>query len=314
VDIKPLLQNLKELKLMAETFFSSALDACGEQDTVSFLRDIPTDVNGYWDKLPKDVQATSQKTQEYVLQVISAIIPVLQSSPILDKSDERDIGECTKRMRSALKLRDFSSWDIEVLHDEGMVLGVKPPGQSEDRSAHPSDASKSFFQCHEKLDGIVQLLKITPSNIPNGLLQKNPNLPQSYRPNTAFIMMPIDPQNPELDDIYDVYKECFSKFGINAIRANDIEHEDIITKKIIEEIKTSEFLVGDLTNERPSVYYEIGYAHSLGRRVIMYRKKNTSIHFDLAAYNCPEYKNMKELKKILLKRLEDTTNRKPENG
>lgn len=132
---------------------------------------------------------------------------------------------------------------------------------------------------------IIQLLKITPTYNPNGLPQKNPKLSQSYRPNTAFIMMPIDLQNPELDDIYDVYKECFSKFGVKAIRADDIEHEDVITKKIIEELKTSEFLGGDLTNERPSVYYEIGYAHSLGRRVILYRKKNTSIHFDLAAYN-----------------------------
>jgi len=314
MDTKHLVKSLEEIESMAETFFSSALDVCGEQKTVSSISDIPTEVNGYWEKLPEDLKAKSQKTQEYVLQFISSIIQVLQSSPILDKSDEKDVGVCTKQMRSSLKLREFSSWDIEVLHDEGMVLGVKPPGQSEDRPSHPEDARKSFFQCHEKLAGIVQLLKITPSNMPNGLLQKNPNLPQSYRPNTAFIMMPINSNNPELDDIYDVYKDCFSKFGITAIRADDIEHEDVITKRIIEEIKTSEFLVGDLTNERPSVYYEIGYAHSLGRRVIMYRKKNTSIHFDLAAYNCPEYKNMKELKKYLLKRLEDTTNRKPENG
>ena len=127
-------------------------------------------------------------------------------------------------------------------------------------------------------------------------------------------MMPINHQKGVLEDIYEVYKECFSKFGIKAIRADEIEHEDVITKRIIEEIKTSEFLVGDLTDERPSVYYEIGYAHSLGRRVIMYRMENTSIHFDLAAYNCPEYKNMKELKIFLLKRLEEATNRKPENG
>lgn len=314
MDTKPLVKSLEEIESKADDFFSSAIDVCDEQKTVSFIRDISTDVNGYWDELPEDLKAESQKIQEYILHVISSIIQVLQTSPILDKSDEKDIGVCTKRMRSALKLRDFSSWGIEVLHDEGMVLGVKPPGQSEDSPSHPVDAKKSFFQCHEKLIGIVQLLKITPSNMPNGLLQKNPNLSQSYRPNTAFIMMPINSNNPELDDIYDVYKDCFSKFGITAIRADDIEHEDVITKRIIEEIKTSEFLVGDLTNERPSVYYEIGYAHSLGRRVIMYRKKDTSIHFDLAAYNCPEYKNMKELKKLLLKRLEDTTNRKPENG
>lgn len=314
MDTKPLIKSLKEIESMAEEFFSSALDVIGEQKTVTFISDIPTKSDGYWGKLPEKIKVKSQDIQESVLQLVSSLIQVLQLSPILDKSDEKDIGVCTKRMRSALKLREYRSWEIEVLHDEGMVLGVKPPGQSEERPSRPEYARKSFFECHEKLAGMVQLLKITPSNLPNGLAQKNPNLSQSYRPNTAFIMMPIDSDNPELDDIYDVYKDCFSKFGIIAIRADDIEHEDVITKRIIEEIKTSEFLVGDLTNERPSVYYEIGYAHSLGRRVIMYRKQNAAIHFDLAAYNCPEYKNMKELKSFLLKRLEDTTNRKPENG
>lgn len=314
MDTKPLMQDLNELESMAKDCFKSAAIDCGEKAIVSSLSDIPIDANGYWDKLSKVTQTKSQKTQECVFQAISSIIQVVQSSPVLDKSDESDIGVCTKRMRSALKLRNYSSWDIEVLHDEGMVLGVKPPGQSEDQPAHPLDAEKSFFQCHEKLVGIIQLLKVTPANLPNGLLQKNQNLSQSYRPNTAFIMMPIDSANPELEDIYDVYKDCFSRFGINAVRADEIEHEDVITKRIIEEIKTSQFLVGDLTNERPSVYYEIGYAHSLGRTVILYRKKDTSIHFDLAGYNCPEYKNMKELKILLLKRLEDITNRKPENG
>lgn len=217
-------------------------------------------------------------------------------------------------MRATLKLRKFSAWDIEVLHDEGTVLGVSPPGQSEDKSNPPVDARKEFFECVELLEGIAQLLKITPANIPDGLPAKNPNLSQSYRPNTAFIMMPIDKNTPDNEDVYGAYKECFSKYGINAIRADEIEHEDVITKRIIEEIQTSEFLVGDLTNERPSVYYEIGYAHSLGRRVILYRKSGTSIHFDLAAYNCPEYKNITELKSLFMKRLEETTNRKPEKG
>ncbi len=270
--------------------------------------------NTYWEKLTQENCQLSQKTQEKLLNVIALIIPTLKSSPVLDVSDEKDVGRCVKQMRAALKLRRFRSWDIEVLHDEGTILGVTPPGQSEDECSPPADARKIFFECAEQLEGITQLLKITPANMPDGVLGKNPNLSQSYRPNTAFIMMPIDSESPENEDVYAAYKECFSKFGVKAVRADEIEHEDVITKRIIEEIRISEFLVGDLTNERPSVYYEIGYAHSLGRRVILYRKAGTSIHFDLAAYNCPEYKNITELKSILMKRLEEATNRKPEKG
>ncbi len=314
MNIKEVQQTIIGLKEKAKSFFSSAKKVCGKKEDDRGWSMRTSSASDYWDKLPDDLQDNSLETQKLTLRTISLILPLLQASPILDKSDEKDIGLCAKKMRSALKLRKYNSWEIEVLHDEGSVLGVSPPGQSEDKPDHPKDAKNTFFNCLEQLEGMVQLIEVAPVQISDGLISKNPNLHQSYRPNTAFVMMPIDPNNPELEDVYEVYKDCFSKFGIEAIRADEIEHEDVITKKIIEEIKISEFLLGDLTNERPSVYYEIGYAHSLGRRVILYRKKNTSIHFDLAAYNCPEYKNMKELKKLLLKRLEDTTNRKPNDS
>jgi hypothetical protein len=310
MDIKELSAGLSVLVEEATTFFDMALSECGEEPTSQWHFD--EDRNTYWDKLSLESRVKSQKTQETLMRVVGLFIPTLKASPILDESDEKDVRRSVKKMRATLKLRKFSAWDIEVIHDEGTVLGVSPPGQSEDKCNRPNDARKEFLECVELLEGITQLLKITPANIPDGLPAKNPNLSQSYRPNTAFIMMPIDKSSPDNEDIYEAYKECFVKFGIKAIRADEIEHEDVITKKIIEAIQNSEFLVGDLTNERPSVYYEIGYAHALGRRVILYRRAGTSIHFDLAAYNCPEYKNITELKSYLMKRLEDTTNRKPE--
>ena len=124
-------------------------------------------------------------------------------------------------------------------------------------------------------------------------------------------MMQINPTKPELEDIYNTIKECFAQFDIEAVRADDIEHEGVITRKITERIRVSEFLIADLTGARPSVYYEIGYAHALNRKVIMYRGSDTELHFDLAAYNCPEYSNLTDLKSQLMRRLEQVTNRKP---
>lgn len=313
MDTKELSDGITTLIEEATAFFDAAISSCKEDLTPTWMnRDEGR--NAYWDKLAQENRQVSQKAQEKLLNLIALILPTLKASPVLDVSDEKDVGRCVKRMRAALKLRKFRSWNIEVLHDEGTVLGVNPPGQSEDECSSPVDARNEFFDCVEQLEGITQLLKITPANMPDGFPEKNPKLSQSYRPNTAFIMMPIDLKSPENEDVYGAYKECFSKFGIKAVRADEIEHEDVITKRIIEEIQTSEFLIGDLSNERPSVYYEIGYAHSLGRRVILYRKAGTSIHFDLAAYNCPEYKNITELKSILMKRLEEATNRKPEKA
>jgi hypothetical protein len=206
-------------------------------------------------------------------------------------------------MLAAIRFNEYRYSGVYIHHDEGTVLGVDPPSQEESPLASATDALANFARAAEAVQDLIDLL--TPTEAGHLV----PGSTSVYRPNTAFIMMPIDKQNPDLVDVKNGIRDVLKEFGIQAITADDIEHDDVITDRVLEEIETSEFLLADVTGERPNIYYEVGHAHARSKRVILYRKSGTKLHFDLAHRNCPEYKNVTELKDLLRKRLEVVTNK-----
>lgn len=129
----------------------------------------------------------------------------------------------------------------------------------------------------------------------------------------VFVVMPIQGEkhgSQEEQRVYREYDERFetietvvAKFGGVAIRI-DKEHplEDLVGR-IKKEIRDAVFIVADLTDERPSCYFEAGFAEALPRSVIYVASKqsvikpgtDTKIHFDIHM-NVHLFTNQKELK------------------
>ena len=234
---------------------------------------------------------------------------LVRQSPMCGDVDFQIVQKEIRRIDAALRLRLFREWDPEIVHDEGTILGMTPAGFSEDRRLSPKEGLQviddALDQVHRRLGVLIAEAEVAGTI---GNLISAPAGSVTVRPGTAFIMMMMDPDHPELEDVKTTIREEFARVNIRAVRADEIEHSGEITHRILEEIKNAEFLIADLTGGRPSVYYEIGYAHAIGKRVIMYRKKNERLHFDLAVHNCPEYANLTELREKLRKRLAAMTN------
>lgn len=238
------------------------------------------------------------------------LLEAVRISPLMEQADEEEIRTLLRKMSASLALKSYQYTAPQVVSDEDRVLGMVPAEQSEHARA-PTDCVESFENCCNRLRDRMQLLAPPSHALAQAIVSTQIPAIQKYRPNTAFIMMQIDEKQPKLEDVKNCIKEIFKEFGIDAVRSDEIEHSDVITQRILDEITTSEFSIADLTGERPSVYYELGYAHASGKRPILFREEGTKLHFDLLVHNVPAYKNTTDLKAKLRARLSAMLGRTP---
>lgn len=98
----------------------------------------------------------------------------------------------------------------------------------------------------------------------------------------AFVIMPF---LKEFDDIYQLgIKPVCEKFGAYAERVDEqIFHESIL-QRIYNQISKADVIIADMTGRNPNVFYEAGYAHALGKPVILLTQAAEDIPFDLKHY------------------------------
>ncbi len=100
-------------------------------------------------------------------------------------------------------------------------------------------------------------------------------LPKTF----VFVLMPFD---ESFNDIY-TYGIKQTCIDLNAYceRVDEQIFSEGILDRIYNQISKSDVIVADMTNRNANVFYEVGYAHGLGKNVILLTKNSEDIPFDL---------------------------------
>ena len=188
-------------------------------------------------------------------------------------------------MRNVSKLRIYKTEEkIESDHGHGHA---------------PSALLDEQFEKHECTNELIdEVRKLQAAPQSKSLIQKALSTPKKQ----VFVIMKFG--DKFLDSAYfGVIKPTIEKYGFKSLRIDEVQDSGRITDQVLEGIATSQYVFADLTGERPNCYYEVGFAHAIGKEMILTIKKGNKIHFDLADYRFIEWETELELREALRKRL-----------
>lgn len=104
----------------------------------------------------------------------------------------------------------------------------------------------------------------------------------------CFILMPFTEKWS--DRLYKEIKKIVENNGFSCSRADDLYGQNIL-EDIWIAINESSCIIADITTKNPNVFYEIGIAHTLGKKVILLTQAVSDIPFDFKNYRLIIYED-----------------------
>ncbi|MGG7671810.1 family 16 glycoside hydrolase [Pseudomonas sp. WC2] len=106
----------------------------------------------------------------------------------------------------------------------------------------------------------------------------------------CFVVMQF---TPDFNILYnDVIKPLCEEFGYRVIRGDDFYTSGQILEDITSSINSSALIIADVTPDNPNVFYEVGYAHGIGKPTILLSDRTrTRLPFDISGFRTLFYDN-----------------------
>lgn len=117
----------------------------------------------------------------------------------------------------------------------------------------------------------------------------------------VFVLMPFE---HKFDDVYKFgIKGAAEDAGAYAERVDEQYYDEGILGRIYNQINKADVIVADMTEHNSNVFYEVGYAHALGKLVLLLTQDSGDIPFDLKHHPHTVYDSIDVLRKALTQRL-----------
>lgn len=105
--------------------------------------------------------------------------------------------------------------------------------------------------------------------------------------NTVFVIMPFT-QSWSKELWEGILQPTIKDIDLMPVRADDLYGANIM-EDVWQSILKAELIICDTTGRNPNVFYELGIAHTLGKKVILLTQSLSDIPFDLQSYRHIEY-------------------------
>lgn len=98
----------------------------------------------------------------------------------------------------------------------------------------------------------------------------------------AFVLMPFD---ASFGDVYHLGIQAACKeVGIFCERVDEQIFQETILERIVSQIRSADLLIAEMTGRNPNVFFEVGFAQALKKRIILVTRDSDDIPFDLRPF------------------------------
>jgi len=124
----------------------------------------------------------------------------------------------------------------------------------------------------------------------------------------VFIIMTFK-EAAQYTDLLEAIQKACDQYGYEAKRVDQSNDDRRIIPEIQRGIRQCAFVVADVTEEKPNVYWELGLASGMGKDVILVAKKGTVLPFDINDVPVLFWESFSEFRQALAKRVEKIASR-----